>query len=84
MTISDTQQLIAITVGVITVSTAIIGILRYSIKNIVRDEMTIVKKELNNNGGSSMKDKVDRNTEGLVRVESRVDDIYKILCERDK
>jgi hypothetical protein len=70
MTISDTQQLIAIT--------------RYSIKNIVRDEMTIVKKELNNNGGSSMKDKVDRNTEGLVRVESRVDDIYKILCERDK
>jgi len=41
-----------------------------------------VISELKHNGGGSIKDKVDVNTERLNRVEQRVDDIYKILCER--
>jgi hypothetical protein len=41
-----------------------------------------VMAELKPNHGSSIKDKVDINTERLNRVEQRVDDIYKILCER--
>ena len=38
--------------------------------------------ELKPNHGSSIKDQVNVNTERLNRVENRVDDIYKILCER--
>lgn len=38
--------------------------------------------ELKPNGGSSMRDAVNINTERLNRVEQRVDDIYKLLCER--
>lgn len=37
--------------------------------------------ELKPNGGGSMRDKVDINTERLTRVEQRVDDIYKILAK---
>jgi len=38
--------------------------------------------ELKPNSGSSMRDAVNINTERLNRVEQRVDDIYKLLCER--
>ena len=36
--------------------------------------------ELKPNGGSSMRDQVNTNTDRLERVEQRVDDIYKILA----
>jgi hypothetical protein len=39
--------------------------------------------ELKPNGGSSMRDAVSINSERLNRVESRVDDIYKLLCEKN-
>ena len=48
---------------------------RHNIKEVVA--------ELKPNSGSSIKDKVDVNTERLNRVEQRVDDIYKLLCERN-
>ena len=38
-------------------------------------------QELKPNGGSSMRDAVNINTERLDRVEQRVDQIYLILCE---
>jgi len=38
--------------------------------------------ELKPNSGSSMRDAVNINTERLNRVEQRVDDIYRLLCER--
>lgn len=41
-----------------------------------------VIEELKPNHGGSIKDKVDVNTDRLNRVEQRVDDIYRILCER--
>ena len=39
--------------------------------------------ELKPNGGSSMRDAVSVNSERLNRVENRVDDIYKMLCEKN-
>ena len=65
---------------------AIAGAIGFFLRLWVRHElqtMRIIKHEFTNNGGSSMKDKVDLNTERLTRVEARVDDIYRILCERN-
>ena len=39
--------------------------------------------ELKPNGGGSMRDKVDINTERLTRVEQRVDDIYTLLAQKE-
>jgi hypothetical protein len=39
--------------------------------------------ELKPNGGGSMKDKVDINTERLTRVEERVDSIYLLLAQKE-
>lgn len=39
--------------------------------------------ELKPNGGGSMRDKVDINTERLTRVEERVDAIYLILAQKE-
>jgi hypothetical protein len=38
--------------------------------------------ELKPNGGGSMRDAVNTNSERLNRVEERVDRIYEILCEK--
>jgi hypothetical protein len=40
--------------------------------------------ELKPNGGGSMRDEVKTNTERLNRVEHRVDQIYLLLCEKNK
>jgi len=40
--------------------------------------------ELKPNGGGSMRDKVDINTERLTRVEIRVDEIYHILATKGR
>ena len=39
--------------------------------------------ELKPNGGGSMRDKVDINTERLTRVEERVDAIYLLLAQKE-
>jgi hypothetical protein len=39
-------------------------------------------EELKPNGGESMRDSVNTNTERLNRVEQRVDQIYLLLCEK--
>ena len=49
------------------------GMMRYMIKTLA---------ELKPNSGSSIKDKVEINSERLFRVEKRVDDIYHLLAER--
>jgi hypothetical protein len=41
-------------------------------------------EELKPNGGNSMRDSVNTNTERLNRVEQRVDQIYVLLCEGKK
>ena len=40
-------------------------------------------EELKPNGGGSMRDAVNTNSERLNRVEDRVDQIYLLLCEKD-
>ena len=64
--------------GGIAVLTVVGMAVRFLIKHYFRE----MKSELTNNGGSSIKDKVDMNTERLSRVEARVDQIYTILCDR--
>jgi uncharacterized membrane protein len=39
--------------------------------------------ELKPNGGGSMRDKVDINTDRLTRVEERVDSIYLLLAQKE-
>ena len=39
--------------------------------------------ELKPNGGGSMRDKVDINTDRLTRVEERVDAIYLLLAKKE-
>ena len=51
------------------------GMMRYMIKTLA---------ELKPNSGSSIKDKVEINSERLFRVEQRVDDIYQILANKGK
>jgi hypothetical protein len=41
-------------------------------------------EELKPNGGGSMRDAVNINTERLDRVEQRVDQIYILLCESNR
>lgn len=57
---------------------AIAGLFAWGIKWTIKHYLA----ELKPNGGSSMRDSVNINTERLNRVEQRVDDIYKLLCER--
>lgn len=65
----------ALIVAVIAIVTGFTGAIRWLVKHYL--------SELKTNGGSSMRDAVNINSERLSRVEDRVDRIYEILCERD-
>ena len=54
------QEWIPIAVGVIAILTALGAVLRYVIKNYLRQELHVIKHELQPNSGSSMKDQVTR------------------------
>lgn len=56
-------------VSIIAIVTAVLASIRWLVKHYL--------SELKPNGGSSVSDRINR-------VESRVDDIYRILCERHK
>jgi hypothetical protein len=58
-----------IAVAVMTILGGFVGAVRWLVKHYL--------SELKNNGGTSVKDQVER-------LESRVDQIYLLLCERDK
>jgi len=63
----------ALFVSVITIVTSFALAVRWLVKHYL--------EELKPNGGGSMRDAVNINTERLDRVEQRVDQIYLILCE---
>ena len=73
MTASDWAALI---VSVITIVISFGAATRWLVKHYL--------DELKPNGGNSMRDSVNTNTERLNRVEQRVDQIYVILCEGKK
>ena len=54
------QEWIPVAVGVIAILTAIGATIRYVIKNYLRQELYVIKHELQPNSGSSMKDQVTR------------------------
>lgn len=66
--------------GILTsIIVAIAGLFAWGIKWTIKHYLA----ELKPNGGGSMRDSVNVNTERLNRVEQRVDDIYRMLCERE-
>ena len=54
------QEWVPVAVGVIAILTAIGATIRYVIKNYLRQELHVIKHELQPNSGSSMKDQVTR------------------------
>lgn len=54
------QEWVPVTVGIISIITAIGAFIRYIIKNYLRQELHVIKHELQPNSGSSMKDQVTR------------------------
>lgn len=68
------EAITAIGAIVLGVTGGFFGMMRYMIKTLA---------ELRPNSGSSIKDKVEINSERLFRVEKRVDDIYQLLAERN-
>ena len=65
-----------IAVAVIAIITAFAGAIRWLVKHYLN--------ELKPNGGSSMRDSVNTNSERLERLETRVDEIYSLLISRRK
>jgi hypothetical protein len=61
--------------GIVSVLAAILGFNKWIIQKFLN--------ELRPNGGGSIKDKVDINTERLSRVEERVDSIYLLLAQKE-
>ena len=60
-------------VAVTVIISAFAGAVRWLVKHYLA--------ELKPNGGSSMRDSVNTNSERLERLETRVDKIYELLCE---
>ena len=56
----------------------LVGILAVGVKFLVK----IYLSELKPNGGSSVKDKVNEITFQVQRLEARIDEIYRLLCEK--
>jgi len=65
-----------VAVSVIAIITAFAGAIRWLVKHYLN--------ELKPNGGSSMRDSVNTNSERLERLENRVDEIYSLLVSRRK
>lgn len=70
------NSLQAITATILAI-TSIIGACALGVKWLVKHYLY----ELKPNGGSSMRDSVNANSERLLRLEDRVDKIYELLCE---
>jgi len=67
------QDYATIAVAILTIIGAFIAAIKWLVKHYL--------EELKPNGGGSMRDAVNINSERLDRVEQRVDQIYLILCE---
>ncbi len=67
------QDYATIAVAILTIIGAFIASIKWLVKHYL--------EELKLNGGGSMRDAVNINSERLDRVEQRVDQIYLILCE---
>jgi hypothetical protein len=64
--------------GLAVAVSTLIGTLAMLIRHLVKHFLS----ELKPNGGSSIRDKVDVNTERLERLEQKVDTLYQILIQK--
>ena len=69
------NEWVGLAVGACAIASSILLVLRWVIKSYLQ--------ELKPNGGGSMRDKVDVNTDRLTRVEERVDAIYLLLAQKE-
>jgi hypothetical protein len=67
------ETITAVGTIILGVTAGFFGMMRYMIKTLA---------ELKPNSGTSIKDKVEINSERLFRVEQRVDEIYQILATK--
>jgi hypothetical protein len=72
--LTNPEIIAAVFAGVVSILGAFFGFTKWMITKFL--------SELKPNGGSSIKDKVEVNSERLTRVEERVDAIYEILIQR--
>ena len=72
--LTNPEIVAAVFAGVVSILGAFFGFTKWMITKFL--------SELKPNGGSSIKDKVEVNSERLTRVEERVDAIYEILIQR--
>lgn len=68
------EQWVGVAVGV----TTLVGAFALSVRHLVKYYLA----ELKPNGGSSIKDKVKDIDEKVGKLESRVDEIYRLLLDR--
>lgn len=64
--------------GALAALAALWAVHRFTTKSLVRDYLS----ELKPNGGSSIKDKVNKIEEKQEKMESRIDQIYLLLIDR--
>lgn len=67
------QDYAALSVSLLTIGGAFVAMTRWLVKHYLQ--------ELKPNGGSSLRDEQTRQGETIMRLESRIDEIYLILLE---
>ena len=80
--VESLQTWIPITVGMLTILTIVSGIIYKAHKgftNFIKDEIKEVTKEFKPNGGSSLKDQVNRLENQHTSLANKVDEIYDLL-----
>lgn len=77
MTVADWATTISGAIAVLTV----VGM---GVKFLINHYLKEMRDQFRNNGGSSLKDKVDINSSRLERLEKRVDEIYNFLLNRSE
>ena len=61
---------------------AVFTVVGMGVNFLVKHYLREMRDQLRNNGGSSLRDKVDVNSTRLERLEKRVDEIYNFLLNR--
>jgi hypothetical protein len=64
--------------GIALAFSSLLGSLAIGVRFLVKHYLV----ELKPNGGSSLRDEQNRQGETIKRLESRIDEIYRLLCEK--
>lgn len=79
------QTYVPITLGILSILGVILGFIAQATKrfqNFIKEEVQEVAKELRPNGGSSLKDQVNRLEEGHRKLEEKVDTIITFIIDK--